>query len=324
LKALDAIAAESGPLFVVGSCKNSGKTTLLNFLNDDLFNRIPRRRVGLTTIGRDGEKEDAVWRHPKPPVRLWPDDLFITARPILDALQHSVALEEELPFSTVLGRIVLCRALGTTQAEIIGPGNNAQLYYAIDRLRMRGSDIQLVDGAFERRTQVAGRDGTRLALVVGADIARTPKGAGEWLAFQDELFSLEKAQDYPPLPADAPLGLHWRREDAWLDWPAEAEQVACIGPLTDRLVEKHLDDFDDRPLVVEDATKLFLDARHWQMLKRRCASITVQRPVRLLLAAANPAGVLRQFKPHEFFEALRTACPLLPLLDVVAGLSAEP
>lgn len=324
MKILDAIAAESGPLFIVGSCKNSGKTTLLNFLNADLFDRVPRRRVGLTTIGRDGEPEDAVWRHPKPPVNLWPDDLFVTTQPELEKLQKAAALEENLPFTTVLGPIVLGRALRSTKVEIIGPGNNAQLAYALDRLRLHGSDIQLVDGAFERRTQVACLDDARLALVVGADIARTPKAAAEWLAFQLELYALRKAADFPPLPADAPLGLHWRQGNAWSDSPLEAESVACVGPLSDRLVEKHLDDFRDRPLIVEDATKLFLDARHWRMLKRRCPTIAVRRPLRLILAATNPAGVLRQFKPQEFFDALREACPTLPLLDVVAGLFVEP
>jgi hypothetical protein len=338
---LNAIAAEAGPLFIVGSCKNAGKTTLLNFLNRELASRLPPSRraiaplrrdggsplaspVGLATIGRDGEPEDAVWLHPKPPVELRPGNLFVTVRPELLRLGDAAQLLEELPFSTALGDVVLGRAAAAAHVEIIGPDTNRQLWMAIRRMQAHGAPIQLIDGAFERRTQAAERDGARLALVVSADVAPTLADVAAWLAFQAELYGLPKPPvELDPAPVNERLGLHFRDNSEWRNEPHGASTACCLGPLTDNIVGPVLDDLDGLDLIVEDATKVFLNETQWQRLKKRCPRVYAARSVRLLLVAANSQGLLRQFEPRAFFAALAVACPQLPMVDVVNGLRRE-
>lgn len=316
---LDAVALP-GPLFVVGSCKNAGKTTLLNFLNAELFSRAPRETVGLATIGRDGEPEDAVWRHPKPPIHLWPGNLVVTVQAQLDRLGDTVERLETLPFKTALGQVVLGRARREGRIEIVGPDTNAQLWQAIERLAHHGSRVQLIDGAFDRRTQIASADGSRFALVVSADAAPTPEKAAAWLAFQIALFDLPPAAaDFAPPPL--PLGLHWRHGKDWNDRPDGAKAATCVGPLTPLLFAQHLEHWRDVDVVVDDATKIFLDAHDWMRLTRRCRRVAVRRTLRLILVAANPRGLLREFEPAAFFETLAAACPRRTIIDVVAGLA---
>jgi hypothetical protein len=315
VNALRAIAAEPGPLFIVGSCKNAGKTTLLNFLNAELH-RPPATTVGLATIGRDGEAEDAVWRHPKPPVALRPGNLFVTVEPELAKLGGDAERLETLPFRTVLGEVALGRARRDAHVEIDGPDTNGQLWQAIERLRAHGATLQLIDGAFERRTQAAERDGARVALAISADVAPSPAEAAAWLALQCEMFGLPKKSPPLAVPADAPLGLHGLAD--------ASSAVACVGPLTDAMVLPDLDAFAGRELFVDDATKIFLSATAWRAVTRRCRGVFVRRALRLLLAAANPCGLLRQFSPGDFFAALAAACPVLPLIDVHAGLYRDP
>lgn len=338
MKIIDAIAARPGPFFLVGSCKNAGKTTLLNHLNEQLTRRL-ETPPALATIGRDGEPEDIVWRHAKPPVVLYPGNLFVTTEPDLTRLKTAAALVEKMPFQTMLGGIVLGKALRETNVEIVGPDTNAQLHHAIERMARHGASHQLIDGAFERRTQIAGEQGACLALVVSADIGPDVEQAARWLSYQREMYDLPQAPPefsppptfLPPrsgeeffTPPEWPLGLHWLHGEKWNQDPAETETVFCKGPLTENMVDEHLDGLRNRDLVLEDATKLFLDRRHWGILQRRCRHVFVLRELRLLLVAANPCGLLRQFGPDEFFNALRQAAPQLPLIDVVAGLTHEP
>lgn len=51
-------------LSIIGMCKNAGKTTVLNKLIAEL--NESRVRLGLTSIGRDGESTDLVTRTAKP------------------------------------------------------------------------------------------------------------------------------------------------------------------------------------------------------------------------------------------------------------------
>jgi len=49
---------------IVGMAKNAGKTVTLNALLDEAYEN--GKNVGLTSIGRDGEKQDIVTQTEKP------------------------------------------------------------------------------------------------------------------------------------------------------------------------------------------------------------------------------------------------------------------
>lgn len=320
---LQTIADETGPLFVVGSCKNAGKTTLLNYLNRELSARLPKPPA-LATIGRDGEAEDIVWRHPKPPVTLSPGNLFVTTDGEFERVAAIAERLEQLPFRTMLGAVVIGKATAGGRVEMIGPDTNKELWTALERLRAHGATHMLVDGAYERRTQVAVHDRARLALVVSADVAPTPERVAAWLQHQAELYALPAAPAELAVADDLPLGLHWRVGERWERDPAKASFAFCMGPLTDDMVEARLDELRAVPLLVEDATKIFVDRPAWRKLRRKSPGVFALRSLRLLLVAANPHGLLRQADPETFFAQLHEAAPHLPLVDVVAGLRHEP
>ena len=68
-------------LCLAGMCKNAGKTTALNAL----IRGAKARGVSLalTSIGRDGEREDLVTGTNKPPIYMTGGTLFATARGLL-------------------------------------------------------------------------------------------------------------------------------------------------------------------------------------------------------------------------------------------------
>ena len=64
-------------LSIIGMCKNAGKTTVLNKLIAEL--NESRVRLGLTSIGRDGESTDLVTRTAKPGIYVYEGTLVATA-----------------------------------------------------------------------------------------------------------------------------------------------------------------------------------------------------------------------------------------------------
>ena len=64
-------------LSIIGMCKNAGKTTVLNKLIAELNGS--RVRLGLTSIGRDGESTDLVTRTAKPGIYVYEGTLVATA-----------------------------------------------------------------------------------------------------------------------------------------------------------------------------------------------------------------------------------------------------
>lgn len=64
-------------LSIIGMCKNAGKTTVLNKLIAELNESSVR--LGLTSIGRDGESTDLVTRTAKPGIYVYEGTLVATA-----------------------------------------------------------------------------------------------------------------------------------------------------------------------------------------------------------------------------------------------------
>ena len=66
---------------LAGTCKNAGKTTALNALIHGA--RVRGVSLALTSIGRDGEREDLITGTYKPPIYVTGGSLFATARGLL-------------------------------------------------------------------------------------------------------------------------------------------------------------------------------------------------------------------------------------------------
>ena len=64
---LEAACAPYRSLAIAGTAKNAGKTTALNYLIDRFAQA--GERIGVSSIGRDGEAVDQITNRPKPRIR---------------------------------------------------------------------------------------------------------------------------------------------------------------------------------------------------------------------------------------------------------------
>ena len=222
-------------VFIVGSAKNAGKTTLLNFALRRLH---PLGGVGFLSIGVDGEERDIVFGCPKPHIRAEAGDLLVTSDRMLQASELGWELLEVFPGSTVLGRLVLARVRRGGTVELCGPENNERLAPVLTALRNHGARTVLVDGAVDRLTQVASLPGAGFVYVVRADPARLDS-MQETMRLLHALAAVPQAEG---LPEDG---------TAVLSGALTRGRLAVLPAAT-------------HALVLEDFTKVFLTWREWK------------------------------------------------------------
>ena len=140
-------------VYLVGTRKSAGKTTALN-TRVSLFSH---RTLGLLTIGIDGEQRDLLFDANKPRVQVSTGTLVCTTDRALAASDASVAVLRTLPVRTSMGWLMLARVLRRGNLLLVGPETNAQVHGIVDALFALGADNVLVDGAFDRRTQIFAR-----------------------------------------------------------------------------------------------------------------------------------------------------------------------
>ena len=229
-------------VFIVGSRKNAGKTTFLNYA---LSRRRGETPVGALSVGVDGEARDQVFGSPKPQVKAERGDLLLCAETALKGADLHAEILNVYPFRTAIGRPVLLRALRPGKAEISGPENNEQLGEILADMRRHGARTVLVDGAVDRITQVA--SGGKAAFVYVAKVEPEnldSSAAGIKLVWSASGVPLCRAGEKLPEPV-----------------------FIIDGALTaGRIPGK---DVKRGTLIMEDLTKVFLTWQQWTELRTR-------------------------------------------------------
>lgn len=155
-------------LSIVGMAKNTGKTETLNYLLRRLAS-YPELRLGLTSIGIDGERRDQVTRTDKPEITLRPGMVFVTAEKFYRRKQLAAAVWGiDDAFTTSLGRAVYAEARGTGKTLIAGPATTGGLAHVVKRLHRAGVDLAIIDGALSRLSLAAPSLAEGMILATGA------------------------------------------------------------------------------------------------------------------------------------------------------------
>lgn len=216
---------------VTGPGKGSGKTTLLNALLP------PARRagpVGLFSVGVDGGLK-AGERARAAEVRVEEGDVVLTTDRFARASSARLEVLEAFEGRTVLGRLLLGRAVRRGEVTLVGAESVSALGAIVALARSEGWAAScLVDGAASRLTQVGALPGARFVYTVRVDRGSLARVAGD-------LRALVALADLPVSPEP----------------PAGALRVE--GPLTEETGSRL--PFPCPPLSLEDFTKVFLPPR---------------------------------------------------------------
>lgn len=155
------LMAEFFSLGIVGTAKNTGKTTVTSCLMREIHQR--GYTVGLTSIGYDGESVDNITGLPKPRINAAEGMMIATARRCLPVSKAKIIVEEETDIDTALGRVIIGRVQRQGQVVMAGPNSGEKLRRTITTLKDYGAGVVLVDGALNRLVPMIETDGIMLA-----------------------------------------------------------------------------------------------------------------------------------------------------------------
>jgi len=162
----------------VGLAKNTGKTTALTTLIPELGAR--GERLGVTSVGRDGEIAD-VLDHTirKPAVPLPAGSLVATTDALLDrGVAHQVVARTG--HRTPLGRVVVAELGEPAALEVAGPGTGKGIREISELMLAHGCDRVLIDGSIDRRATAAPFVADGVVVATGAVLGSDPETAVRW------------------------------------------------------------------------------------------------------------------------------------------------
>jgi hypothetical protein len=318
---------------LVGLAKNTGKTqTLATILAE---HAAGGRRIGVTSIGRDGEERDVIdARISKPRVQLQTGSLVATTDALLraSALAHERCLRTGI--RTPLGEVIVAELLEPGTIEVAGPSAAGDVRSVSDAMTEHGAEQVLIDGAIDRRAASSPAVADGLVMATGAILGEDIEQVLATTVDAVELVRLPLRSDASP-GSSSPDGERVALERR-LVLNGEPSEVAALlrehpqastftveGALSERFLEGLLGARRERAgrelrIVASDPTSVFLSRHGPGWYRRQGVSIEVSQTIDLRAITVNPlAPQSHRFDSRRLRELIAAAVPDVPILDVL-------
>lgn len=280
---------------IIGLAKNAGKTTTLN----KIIEIYPNIKIGLTSIGLDGEPLDQVHFFAKPEVKVRPGMLIATTYSCLESSEVKWELIEKTSHQTPLGVVMIVEIMTEGKMMIAGPSTNQELNQVVHVMK-KHCDKVLIDGAFNRLTfsNIDVMEG--IVLAAGAsfhpDLDVTLKQTSDLI----RLFSSKKTLFM--IKPDVGIALYkdqhmmYRAEKKLENLEALIEQSnhqfdaiyiggAVTSKMIDAIIQKGMKSF---VLIMDDPSKWMASQRHMRALNSLDIHIEVIKSYPIIMVTINP------------------------------------
>ena len=322
----------------VGLAKNVGKTVAFNHLVEQAANRS--LRLGLTSIGRDGERRDEVFHTPKPRIFAPTGSLLATAIDTLKRCEAKVEVLQHTGFASAMGEILLVRTAAAGLVELAGPTLISQHQSLQKTFIQHGAELTLIDGALDRVSPAVPGLAQAIILSTGAALGQSidlvlsktldrinrltlPQISPPLLAVCRQITAANQValldEDLQPhiLPAVHSL---LAGELLKQTITSQTESVILSGAVGDAILDCLLTSQRQGKLqlVLKNGATLFCSPELWRKFVAAGGSIRVVEPIHLLAVTVNPVSPTgAPFDAYEFFSRLATGLAPYPVLDLV-------
>lgn len=326
-------------LSIVGMAKNAGKTTALNYLIEEAMDEGVV--LGITSTGRDGEGTDLVTGTDKPRVFLDTGTIVSVPVKLYELADAGLEILRMTGYSTALGQILLCRVAESGYVQIAGPVNTKDQKKMYGEMLAFGAEIILIDGAVDRKSIAAPDTSDAIILSTGAVLSRSIKKIVEETAHIVGLYQLPVLEDgnvremilsrqgmekimiikgNKAKLLDLKTGLSAGK---FLD-EAIDEETDCIyipGAMTNSVISDiNPSKMKKVEFILKDPTKIFIDAMHWQQLRKKGFTVKVLENIEVAALTVNPhAPAGYSFEHEALLKAMRSAVDGIPVIDVKMG-----
>lgn len=324
---------------LIGMAKNAGKTMVLNSIIESSIEKDVV--IGLTSTGRDGEREDIVTKTEKPTIYVERGTIIATAKELLLKCEAKVEILEVTPYNTSLGEVIIGRVRSSGLVELAGPDINAYMKDVVNKVLGHGAELVLIDGAIDRKSAASPWIADATILSTGAVISRSVEVVKNESIHQVELFQLKEVEnenikniaaqiyetkryvvvnkngEIEELPIKTALNSGSIIGSAIKE---DSEYVILSGSLVERVLADIMEVcpyYKEVTFIVQDSTKIFIDRKRWRAFKNRGIKIKVLHPIEVLAVTTNPYSPEGYFfEPKSFVELMRGALSPVPVIDV--------
>ena len=322
---------------IIGLAKNVSKTTTLNHIIKASKGKL---KLGLTSIGRDGEKYDEITHLPKPRIFIESGTKIATAFQSLKNSEIKYDLLKESGISTPMGEIKIIKALNNGYVELAGPSINTEVKNTCIDLLELGCDLVLIDGAFDRRSFASPLISQATILSTGASVSKDMDFVLNFTQHIVNLFSIESENNSQiinlahEIISKAKVGIinednsiNILKFKTALDSVEEILQyledvtkfLVINGAVTDLFIEnliKKSDLFKKIKILVPDATKLFLSKMTFEKFLKKGGVIKVLNQIKIISITINPTSPIGyNFDKGIFLNELKKGISI-PIYDL--------
>jgi hypothetical protein len=322
---------------IIGLSKNVSKTTTLNHIINFSKGKLI---LGLTSIGRDGEKYDAITQLPKPRIMVESGTIIATASQSLKNSQIKSEVLKETGIHTPMGEVLIVRSLNGGLVEIAGPSTNSEVKAVCDDLLEIGCDLVLIDGAFDRRSYASPLISQATILSTGASVSRNIQDVIETTNHAFNLLTIKSEEnadiirlanniisknklgiincDFTVKILDVLTALD-SVEEILTQLDANSKYLVINGAITDIFLEKLMkksEIYKNIKLLVPDTTKLFLSKGTFAKYSKKGGIIKVLKKIEIIMITINPTSPLGyEFNKSKFLNELKRGLTV-PIYDL--------
>ncbi len=324
---------------IIGMCKNSGKTEVLNhLLKSSAYKDLS---LGITSIGRDGEGLDIVTGTKKPRIFIREAALLATARGSLPLCDFTKEILYTTGINTPLGEIVIVKARSCGYVDLSGPSTTYDLSIVRDLLYYLGCDRIIIDGALGRKSLASPTVADGCILATGAALSPSLANIVSETSHRVRLFSLDVLEeselvrlihqninnntaliiqeDYSFKEISALSSLHIV-ETLGTELNTESRYLFISGAITDKHLRALISQrsiIKNLTLVVWDSTRLLVSREELYKAEYLGLTFKVLKSAELLALTVNPTSPYGfHQRSEELIAALKEELSL-PILDVL-------
>ena len=324
-------------LSIVGMAKNAGKTTAMNFLIEEAMDE--GIRLGITSIGRDGESQDLVTGTEKPKIYLDQDTIVTVPTQLYELADAGLEILKKTRYSTPMGDLLICRVADSGYVQIAGPPAAMGTKRVCEEMMQYGCELILIDGAIDRKSIASPETSDAIILSTGAVLSRSMRKVVDETAHIVNLYSIPEmeeceartlieennfddkimliSRDGKVNKLDLATGLGSSRfiDDEIDD---DTEYVYIPGAFTNSVIaDINLKKLKRVKFILKNPTKIFLSAMDWGLWRKKGFRVNVLKNIEIAAITVNPwAPSGYTFDSDALVAAMHEALPELPIIDV--------
>lgn len=320
---------------IIGTAKNAGKTTVLN----QLINEYTGTKIGITSIGLDGEKVDNITYKPKPRIMVHKNTLIATAKKCLEQCYFDYEILEETNIRTGLGNIVIIEVNSSGLALVAGPSTNNEMLLITALLYKYNAEKVFIDGALFRKSIASFKISDAVIFVTGASYSIDLDKVVEDTVLLVKNFNLKTVEDeavrianshqnfkvvimdsdfyVTPMKIDSVAG---NEELIISQVIGKTRAIYINGAFTSNFVKYLIDkrhEIERLTVIINDASQLLMEPSEIISLRKMHVDLRVVNRIEVIALAYNPyspAGYM--FDDEEFRSKLQERVTL-PVINVL-------